>query len=138
MDDEGKTRSQLLRELRVLRLRLAAYEPGVSYRGAPIPTDQIDAVTAQLLLRCAPAAIIVLDHEGRVILWSPAAEQLFGWREDEVLGHINPVVPDEAMEEYRELLQREMQGQSALNRLCQRKRKDGTMIDVRLSTALAR
>ena len=33
-----------------------------------------------------PLAVIEWDHEFRVLRWSPAAQRLFGWRADEVLG----------------------------------------------------
>ena len=33
-----------------------------------------------------PLAVIEWDHEFRVLRWSPAAQQLFGWKTDEVLG----------------------------------------------------
>src|SRR5688572_26346329 len=33
-----------------------------------------------------PLAVIEWDHEFRVLRWSPAAQRLFGWRPDEVLG----------------------------------------------------
>ncbi|MBV9775105.1 MAG: PAS domain S-box protein [Gemmatimonadetes bacterium] len=34
----------------------------------------------------SPLAAVEWDHEGRVTRWSPQAEELFGWRADEVLG----------------------------------------------------
>src|ERR1043165_84424 len=33
-----------------------------------------------------PLAVIEWDHEFRVLRWSPAAQKLFGWKADEVLG----------------------------------------------------
>jgi PAS domain S-box-containing protein len=33
-----------------------------------------------------PLAVIEWDHEFRVVRWSPAAQRLFGWRSEEVLG----------------------------------------------------
>jgi PAS domain S-box-containing protein len=34
-----------------------------------------------------PRAVVATDLEGRIVLWSRHAEQLFGWSEAEVLGH---------------------------------------------------
>ena len=39
------------------------------------------------LIQFSPLAIEELDPEGKVKLWNTAAEQMFGWRESEVLVH---------------------------------------------------
>jgi PAS domain S-box-containing protein len=39
------------------------------------------------LLDLLRVAAFVLDYDGRVTLWSPEAEQLFGYTADEILGH---------------------------------------------------
>lgn len=39
----------------------------------------------QQLIRHAPDAIIVIDVSGKIILWNPKAEEIFGWKEHEVL-----------------------------------------------------
>ena len=38
------------------------------------------------LIYNAPDAVIVIDQQGKIILWNPQAEKLFGWRADEVEG----------------------------------------------------
>jgi len=40
----------------------------------------------------SPLAIIVLDIEGKVALWNPAAVRIFGWTEDEVVGKPDPII----------------------------------------------
>jgi len=37
-------------------------------------------------------AILSLDREGRVTLWNPGAEKMFGYRADEILGHPTDVI----------------------------------------------
>ena len=43
--------------------------------------EQITALVEQ-----SPLAIVVLDRDARVMQWNLAAERLFGWRAEEVLG----------------------------------------------------
>ncbi|HEY9017275.1 PAS domain-containing protein [Thiomicrospira sp.] len=39
------------------------------------------------LFRHAPIAIIVIDEQARILEWNNQAQQIFKWREQEVLGH---------------------------------------------------
>ncbi len=52
------------------------------------------------LIAASPLAIIATDAEARVTTWNRAAEQLFGWREDEVQGKAPPTIPPELREEF--------------------------------------
>ena len=45
------------------------------------------------LVQASPLAIIARDMEGRVISWNPAAERMFGWRQEEVMGRPLPIIP---------------------------------------------
>ncbi len=38
------------------------------------------------IIDASPVAIVELDPAGRVQLWNPAAERIYGWRREEVLG----------------------------------------------------
>ncbi|HSW41382.1 MAG TPA: PAS domain S-box protein [Patescibacteria group bacterium] len=44
----------------------------------------VEATTA--IFRSSPLAIVAADRDGRITAWSPAAERLLGWREEEVVG----------------------------------------------------
>jgi PAS domain S-box-containing protein len=44
------------------------------------------AETLEQTVAAMPMAVVVVDREGRVVLWSGAAEELYGWRSSEVLG----------------------------------------------------
>ncbi len=45
----------------------------------------------------SPLPIIAVDTENHITTWNPAAEELFGWNEKEVMGQPNPIIPiDEA------------------------------------------
>jgi PAS domain S-box-containing protein len=61
-----------------------------------------------------PLAVIEWDHEFRVLRWSPAAQRLFGWKAEEVLGKRFSdwpfVVPDD-VEVVNQVEQRQNRGQ---------------------------
>ncbi|HET6854479.1 MAG TPA: PAS domain S-box protein [Pyrinomonadaceae bacterium] len=61
-----------------------------------------------------PIAVIEWDHEFKVLRWSPAAQKLFGWKAEEVLGKRFSdwefVVPDD-LEAVNQVGQRQNQGQ---------------------------
>lgn len=40
----------------------------------------------QQLVTHAPDAIIVIDVDGKILLWNPKAEEIFGWKEEEIAG----------------------------------------------------
>jgi PAS domain S-box-containing protein len=50
----------------------------------PPPPDRDEQLRA--VFEASPLAIVSLDFEGRVTLWNPAAEALFGWTADEAIG----------------------------------------------------
>jgi len=48
--------------------------------------------TLQALIEASPLAVVVSDASGVVRVWNPAAVRLFGWREEEAVGHPNPLL----------------------------------------------
>lgn len=84
------------------------------------------------IIEAAPLAIFSLDAEGRVKSWNPAAQRMFGWGEDEVLGKPLPIVPEESQEQFRSLRERVLKGEMILNVELRRRRRDGSPIDIRL------
>jgi PAS domain S-box-containing protein len=91
--------------------------------------------TLQSLFRASPVAIIVLNVSGEITMWSPSAEHLFGWKAEEVLGRLNPIVPEEKKDEYKSFLERILNGESFAGIEVKRLRKDGSYLDALLSTA---
>lgn len=53
------------------------------------------------LVKHAPDAIIVIDSESRIRLWNPKSEQIFGWKQEEVIDKLlgDVIIPPQ----YREL-----------------------------------
>ncbi|HLD47363.1 MAG TPA: PAS domain S-box protein, partial [Desulfobaccales bacterium] len=87
------------------------------------------------LVQASPLGIIGLDLEGRVISWNPAAERLYGWSQNEVMGQALPTIPKEEEEAFKALRQSNFQGTTLLGQEVHRQRRDGSVIEVSLSTA---
>jgi PAS domain S-box-containing protein len=83
----------------------------------------------------SPLATCSLTLDSKVLSWNRAAEQLFGWTADELIGQQLPVVPKEREAEARDLHVRVVAGDEFTNFETQRRRKDGTLVDVSISTA---
>ncbi|MBI5837820.1 MAG: PAS domain S-box protein [Candidatus Eisenbacteria bacterium] len=52
--------------------------------------------TLEILVKAAPVSLQAVDLEGRVRLWNPASERIFGWKAEEVLGRPLPTLPPAA------------------------------------------
>jgi diguanylate cyclase (GGDEF)-like protein/PAS domain S-box-containing protein len=91
--------------------------------------------TLSALVQASPLAIVTLDGESRVTLWSPAAESMFGWREEEVLGERLPIVPDDRWDEHVSLRQRVLAGERFIGIEVHRRDRAGAAIDLRISAA---
>jgi PAS domain S-box-containing protein len=87
--------------------------------------------TLRAILDSSPLAIVVVDRHRRVLFWSRAAEQLFGYKADEMLGHRSPIVPADQSVEGRALMPRVLAGASVVEQELPGKTKDGRPINVR-------
>ncbi len=89
----------------------------------------------QGIVTAVPAAVVALDLDLRVKSWNPAAEQIFGWTEGEVIGSYPPFIPEYERELTCERMRQSLNGASYFDVECRRVRKDGTQIDMRLCSA---
>jgi len=89
------------------------------------------------VLAAAPDAIVTLDERHNILEWNVGAERLFGYRQEEVVGHyIDPLITNsEAREEAIALTQRAMQGLEILPIETVRYRKDGSAVNVILAAS---
>ncbi|HEY6249786.1 MAG TPA: PAS domain S-box protein, partial [Candidatus Angelobacter sp.] len=94
--------------------------------------------TLSTLIQASPAAIITVDQDAIVRLWNPAAEKLFGWAEEEVVGHPLPTVPAGWEKEFEERVRRAFSGETALPTEVSRVRKDGSLVEISAATAAVR
>jgi PAS domain S-box-containing protein len=53
----------------------------------------------EAVIHSAPLAIVAVDLEKRVTMWNPAAERMYGWTLEEVLGRRLPMIPQDRWEE---------------------------------------
>jgi PAS domain S-box-containing protein len=84
------------------------------------------------LIQFSPLAIEELDPEGKVKLWNPAAERMFGWAEKEVLGQPYPAVPSESRAEFDDEVRHLLEGATIRGKEVRRQRKDGRLFDAKL------
>lgn len=84
------------------------------------------------LVTAAPAPIIALDTEGRVELWNDAAENLFGYPAEDVIGDPYPLVPPDKDAEFENHLDRILSSESLRSVETTRQGKDGSMVTVRI------
>lgn len=84
--------------------------------------------TLEDLIRTSPLAIVTIDRDATVKIWNQAAEQLFGWREQEVLGQTIPHIPKEKMAEFLGRMQRTMPAEAQAGTEVTFLRKDGTTV----------
>ncbi|MDD4136838.1 MAG: PAS domain S-box protein [Methanoregula sp.] len=76
-------------------------------------------------------AVIAKGNQGTIISWNKAAEQLYGYSEDEIIGqNISRIIPLDRTEEMAEIFSRIRRGESVSNLETRRIRKDGGLIDV--------
>ena len=110
----------------------------------PLPSAEFQRTEAALLeanqamrslIQSYPAAIITLDCQGKVKSWNPAAENIFGWSESEVLGCPNPIIPEDKLTNSGASFQQALQGEVYSNLELLGQRQDGSLVDVSLSTA---
>ena len=90
------------------------------------------------VVRDAHDAVLVQDLEGRILVWNPGAERVYGWSEAEAFAmNIRDLVPEgqreESLTRVRQLARAEVLEPYRLQRIA----KDGRMVDVWLTaTAL--
>jgi PAS domain S-box-containing protein len=89
----------------------------------------------EAIIDASPLAIIALDRGVNLTLWNPAAERMFGWKKEEVIGKPYPIVSEDRQDEVMDNIRALNEGESRRSMETLRMHKDGTLIDVSLSTA---
>ncbi|MDZ7728626.1 MAG: PAS domain S-box protein [Dehalococcoidia bacterium] len=93
---------------------------------------QVEQAMARLaaIVESSDDAIYAMDRDRQVLSWNSAAEQLFGYSADEMIGQrVYRIVPEDDVEPARHDVNRALAGESPPARDTQRIRKDGTLVD---------
>jgi PAS domain S-box-containing protein len=88
--------------------------------------------TLKALIEACPLSIVAVDGEGRVTMWNPASERIFGWDKGEVLGYFPPNLSEDGA---RTMLERIRQGAAIEGVEVSRLRRDGSVVDLDFWTA---
>lgn len=80
------------------------------------------------LLDAVGQAVIATDPQSKVLYWNQAAERLYGWSEEEAMGHSSiEVTASEDLWERADEIMSELKAMSTWAGECQLQRKDGTL-----------
>ena len=129
----------LLAETNGLHIRLAAATARLRALARDLQrrvrrrTGELARANRQLtaILAASPVAILMVDPDGLVVLWTASAERCFGYTEAETLGRAPPYLTEPQMADFRANLVRAANDGSASGEYeTQRRRKDGAVIDV--------
>ena len=89
----------------------------------------------ELILDTSPLPIAGIDPEGGITSWNKAAERIFGWKADEVLGRLCRTIPPDQVEDYRQLIRSAMQGETLTGMVRLRQKSGGELIYTSVSLA---
>ena len=107
------------------------------------PLDDISEGTQeerlQALIDSSPLALVEFGLDTRIRLWNPAAERIFGWSREEMLGRGGlPMAPPGRRDESEDLFARVLAGESINDLETVRQRKDGALVPVSIAAAPVR
>ncbi len=130
-----------------MRVAASVWEGGAAYVAVlrdvtPVrcleQTLRRDAQLLSSFVQSLPMALVVLAPDRSVRLWNPAAENLFGWRAQEVIGRPCPLVSYQQWPEFESLADSMAAGHAVCDLETSRLAKSGTRVDVSLHAAALR
>ena len=87
------------------------------------------------VLNASPVAILSIDPAGRIMAWNQGAERMFGWSEQEVIGHVCPTVPDEGLDDFHDMIGFVLSGAPWAGKVRGRRKNSGEVIRACISAA---
>ncbi len=91
--------------------------------------------TLAAVIDASPVAIVCCDLNRKTMLWNRTAEEMFGYSAEEVIGLPSKLAPPEGAAESQMLFDRAIAGETIRNLEGKRRRKDGSLIQVRVAAA---
>jgi len=92
--------------------------------------------TLQALFDHSPLAIFTIAPDSRVLFWNKAAEEMYGWTSQEVVGTRLPTIPEEKIQDHQLIGTRIDMGESVITGMeMERQRKDGSRFFLTASIA---
>lgn len=98
-----------------------------------IQTRKALHATSERIRSLYESSIDVIDLDGNVVSVNPAFEELYGWKESEILGGPMPTIPQERMHDVSARRRLIEMGQSLRGLEVIRLKKDGTLFDANIS-----
>ncbi|MBI2934738.1 MAG: PAS domain S-box protein [Chloroflexi bacterium] len=88
------------------------------------------------IVQSSQDAIISEALDGTITSWNPAAERMFGYSEKEALGKpMSIIAPPDRLGEFQEIIDKVKRGAKVEHYETQRRRKDGTIVDVSVTVS---
>jgi diguanylate cyclase (GGDEF)-like protein/PAS domain S-box-containing protein len=91
--------------------------------------------TLAAVIDASPVAIVCSNPDRRIFLWNRAAERIFGFSAEEAIGRPAREMPPLFVPDGVGLFRRAISGEIVRDLHLKRKRKDGTVVDVRAAAA---
>ncbi|HUI57940.1 MAG TPA: PAS domain S-box protein [Bryobacteraceae bacterium] len=95
--------------------------------------NMLDRLSA--VIEASPAAILSFNPDFQVMTWNRAAERMFGWAAEEVIGAPLPIVPEDRKEYLHQLAARVTAGEVITGLRGYGQTRDGRRIDISVSAA---
>jgi PAS domain S-box-containing protein len=114
---------------------------GIAYFVARDVTDRVAADQQRRMMTSlverADDAIFSKTLDGVITSWNRAAEDLYGWTEEEAVGrHIRDlIIPPARASESEEIVERLLRGEGVRQYLTERRRKDGRLVRVAITAS---
>ncbi len=94
--------------------------------------------TVEAVVHASPLPIVATDMEGRITLWSEAAERLFGWTSEEAIKHEGVLACEELSSTLKTLFAEAIDGKDVAGVRVKVTGKSGSTIEVAVSMAAVR
>lgn len=109
----------------------------------PLSTDEqsqiTDAARFAAIVDCSSDAIISKSLDGIIQTWNPAAEALFGWTAEEIIGQsITRIIPEHLLDEEERIIDSIRRGEIVPKFSTTRLAKDGTAIPIAVTVSPVR